>query len=78
MLHGSLFILIILVLLIGKGTFTWSSGTTYSGDFYCNRITGKGRYDWPDFSWYEGDVVNGIREGEGEFESPDGEARYNG
>jgi hypothetical protein len=49
----------------GKGTFKWTSGVTYEGEFRNNVIEGKGKYTWPDGSTYMGDVVSGRKEGYG-------------
>jgi len=50
-------------LLHGKGTFTWTDGTVYQGEFTMNEITGSGSYKWPDGSFFEGTVKNGLRDG---------------
>lgn len=51
----------------GKGTFTWTDGTKYKGEFRENEITGKGQYIWADGSTYEGEVLNGLRHGKGKY-----------
>ena len=54
-------------MLHGKGTFTWTDGTVYQGEFTMNEITGLGSYKWPDGSVFEGTVKNGLRDGNGKY-----------
>ncbi|PIK56756.1 putative radial spoke head 10-like B [Apostichopus japonicus] len=62
----------------GRGTYTWSDGVVYEGDFTNNEITGKGLYHWPDSSTYEGEVLNGKRHGHGTFRCMASPASYTG
>ncbi|PNH00864.1 Radial spoke head 1 [Tetrabaena socialis] len=38
----------------GRGTFTYASGSKYSGDWQANKYHGKGTYSWPDGRRYDG------------------------
>ena len=51
----------------GYGTYTWTNGAKYEGDFVNGIKTGKGIYTWVDRNKYEGDFVNGERTGKGIF-----------
>lgn len=62
----------------GKGKLVLANQTTYTGDFFENKLHGKGKYEWPDGSVYEGEVTNGLRNGRGKFISPGYEAVYEG
>ena len=43
----------------GCGTYHWSSGDTYEGDFRNNKRTGHGIYRWADGTVYEGAFLDG-------------------
>lgn len=52
----------------GKGTYRWSDGVSFEGDFAFNSISGYGSYKWPNspvLFKYEGGVKNGLRHGNG-------------
>ena len=51
----------------GTGSFTWSTGEIYSGEWENDIINGEGTLTWPGLGVYEGDFVNGKREGRGTF-----------
>ena len=51
----------------GTGTYTWSTGETYSGMWENDSPSGKGKLEWPSLGIYEGDFFNGKREGMGTF-----------
>jgi hypothetical protein len=38
----------------GEGTFVWSDGRTFKGQWKDNLIHGKGVYKWPDGRIYDG------------------------
>ena len=38
----------------GIGRFSWLDGSSFSGDFFENRMEGHGVYVWPDKRRYEG------------------------
>ncbi len=39
----------------GKGTYTWSNGAVFSGDYVDNKKQGKGRFAFPDKGVYDGE-----------------------
>ena len=47
----------------GKGTWTFSNGETYDGDFKDGYAHGKGMYTYPDGGKCEGDFKDGYRHG---------------
>lgn len=51
----------------GDGTFTFSSGCTYSGMWKDGKYCGQGKYQWPDGTSYEGEFVNNVPHGQGTF-----------
>lgn len=51
----------------GEGTYIWSSGTTYTGEWKNGKQHGKGKTTWSDGEWYEGGYNMGERTGWGEF-----------
>ena len=52
----------------GKGTFTWPTGSYYTGDWQSNKKTGKGEMHCKgDNSTYVGDWLNDQRHGEGKM-----------
>ena len=42
----------------GRGTFIWSDGSIYNGQFQHNNIEGTGEYKWADGRSYNGDWKN--------------------
>lgn len=61
----------------GKGTFIYTDGARYDGDFVSGKFNGKGVYSWVSGERYAGDYVDGKRNGKGIFTWADG-ARYEG
>lgn len=51
----------------GTGTFSWSTGESYSGEWINDVIDGHGKMEWPGLGVYEGSFANGKRNGQGEF-----------
>ncbi len=49
----------------GKGTYVWSNGDTYTGDFKKGKFNGTGTLKFADGSIYTGDWKNDIRKGSG-------------
>ena len=45
----------------GKGTFFWSDGKNYEGEFAEGEITGKGRFLWHNGDKLEGEFLKGRR-----------------
>ena len=46
-----------------KGTYTWLSGETYTGEFKDGKMHGKGTYTWLNGDTYTGDLKDGERHG---------------
>jgi len=44
----------------GKGTFTWSSGNVYKGEFFSDERHGYGEMFWIEGSKYLGEWLKGI------------------
>ena len=61
----------------GRGTFKWSDGSTYYGEFIDTNIHGYGTYTWNDGRVFEGDWRMNKMEGHGKFTWPDGR-KYEG
>ncbi|MBF0444700.1 MAG: tetratricopeptide repeat protein [Magnetococcales bacterium] len=51
----------------GFGTFLWSSGARYDGEFYNGTRHGAGSYLFADGSLYVGEYLHGVRHGKGTF-----------
>lgn len=51
----------------GEGSYVWSSGTAYTGEWKNGKQHGKGKTIWSDGEWYEGSYDQGERTGWGEF-----------
>ena len=43
----------------GKGTYTWSDGRKYKGDYVNDKKEGLGTYTWADGRKYQGLWLNG-------------------
>ena len=43
----------------GKGTYTWSDGRKYEGDYVNDKKEGLGTYTWADGRKYQGLWLNG-------------------
>ncbi|MBQ6207858.1 MAG: AAA family ATPase [Oscillospiraceae bacterium] len=61
----------------GQGSYVWSDGDRYEGDWLNGVRTGKGKFYWTNGNRYEGDFVNGVRTGKGKFYWANG-SRYEG
>ena len=57
----------------GRGTWYFSSGSRYEGDFLNDSRTGRGTQYWDDGTLYEGDFVDGKRHGHGIFTYSNGD-----
>eukprot|EP00927_Polykrikos_kofoidii_P060625 TRINITY_DN55566_c0_g1_i1.p1 TRINITY_DN55566_c0_g1~~TRINITY_DN55566_c0_g1_i1.p1 ORF type:complete len:537 (-),score=71.02 TRINITY_DN55566_c0_g1_i1:34-1644(-) len=51
----------------GMGTYMWSDGSCYEGNFVNGNMNGHGRLRWPEGSVYDGDWACGEMCGQGEF-----------
>ena len=49
----------------GLGTFTWSSGNVYKGNYAGDMRNGYGEMRWKNGSYYRGEWINGIQHGSG-------------
>jgi len=49
----------------GKGTFMWSDGRRYFGEYAQDKKNGYGEFMWPDGSSYKGDWLDGKQHGVG-------------
>jgi len=38
----------------GYGSFSWSNGNKYEGEFVNDKKNGKGKFTWPDGRIYDG------------------------
>lgn len=56
----------------GQGTFAWSDGKKYVGDFKEGKRNGQGTFTWPSGTKYVGEFKNGKMHGNGILTSPDG------
>mmetsp|Transcript_1127 Transcript_1127/g.1136 ORF Transcript_1127/g.1136 Transcript_1127/m.1136 type:complete len:89 (-) Transcript_1127:31-297(-) len=54
----------------GFGTFLWSDGRKYEGDYENDIKHGHGVFTWPDGKVYDGEWKNGKQEGEGKLTFP--------
>jgi hypothetical protein len=54
------------------GTYTWSDGEKYVGEWKDNKRTGQGTYTWPSGNKYVGEYNDGKRTGQGTFTWPSG------
>lgn len=61
----------------GKGSFTWSTGNTYNGDWKSGNIDGKGTIKYKNGDQYTGSFMNGKKNGEGKYIWTNGET-YSG
>ncbi|GLC42459.1 hypothetical protein PLESTF_000814700 [Pleodorina starrii] len=57
----------------GKGTYTWSNGAIYTGEYVDNKKHGKGKMVFPDKGVYDGDWVEDVMQGSGTFTYPSGD-----
>ena len=56
----------------GQGTFAWSDGKKYVGEFKEGKRKGQGTFTWPSGTKYVGEFKNGKMHGKGILTSPDG------
>ena len=56
----------------GQGTFAWSDGKKYVGEFKEGKRKGQGTFTWPSGTKYVGEFKNGKMNGKGILTSPDG------
>ena len=56
----------------GKGTYNWSSGAKYIGDFKNGKFHGKGTYTYDNGDQYYGEFKDGKQDGEGAYSWIDG------
>ena len=61
----------------GIGTYTFSNGDVYTGEYRNGHRTGHGTYKYANGNTYEGDVLDGVINGNGIFTWPNGD-RYDG
>ena len=54
------------------GTFQWSNGSKFQGQFLNGVFHGKGVYNWANNKTYNGNWANGKMNGKGKFSYPDG------
>ena len=59
------------------GTYTWSNGDKYIGEFKDGKRNGQGTYKWPNGNKYVGEFKDGKRNGQGTFTWPNGD-KYEG
>ncbi|MBC8443040.1 MAG: MORN motif-containing protein, partial [Proteobacteria bacterium] len=57
----------------GQGTFTYSNGEKYVGEWKDDKLNGKGTFTWSDGGKYVGKFKDGECHGQGTFSSKDGE-----
>jgi hypothetical protein len=53
----------------GKGTFTWSDGRKFTGEFLDNSKCGYGEMTWPDGRAFKGDWKNDKMHGKGLYKN---------
>ena len=56
----------------GNGTYKFTNGDMYTGEWENGNMEGYGRYDWPDGSFYVGYYAAGHRQGQGKYTGTDG------
>ncbi len=61
----------------GKGTYTWSDGERYEGEFKNGKFNGKGTYYYKDGATFIGTYLNGKKHGEGVYINANGK-RFEG
>ena len=62
----------------GKGTYTWSNGDRYEGEWVENFMEGQGEFTWSDGRKYIGQFKNSVKEGKGELYNAKGQQEYEG
>merc|ERR1711957_95419 len=56
----------------GEGTYVFTDGRTYAGQWQDGHMSGHGKMSWPSGAVYEGGHLNDAKHGEGAFTWPDG------
>jgi 1-phosphatidylinositol-4-phosphate 5-kinase len=54
----------------GRGTFMWSSGERYDGEWRDGKEEGRGTFTWPDGSYFDGNWTGGVKHGVGIWAPP--------
>jgi hypothetical protein len=57
----------------GQGTYTWTDGAKYVGEFKDGKFHGQGTFTFPDGRKYVGEYKDGSPHGQGTFTFPDGD-----
>ncbi|MBF0294673.1 MAG: hypothetical protein HQL96_05750 [Magnetococcales bacterium] len=57
----------------GKGTYIYSDGSKYVGEYKNGKINGQGKFTYPDGSQYIGEYKNNKMNGQGTFIYPNGD-----
>ena len=57
----------------GYGSYTWPSGTKYTGEWKDGKPHGRGKMEYSNGEIYEGDFSNGLKEGHGVVRSANGD-----
>ena len=56
----------------GYGTYTWTNGDKYVGEFKNGKIHGQGTHTWADGKKYDGEFIDGKQHGQGTWTYEDG------
>lgn len=59
----------------GYGSFSWTDGRHYEGEYTLDKKEGKGTFIWPDGRKYEGDWLDGKQHGEGDYHGKKGDVK---
>ncbi|KAG2485636.1 hypothetical protein HYH03_015696 [Edaphochlamys debaryana] len=62
----------------GKGTYTWSNGSTYTGEYKEGKKSGQGKMKFPDKGVYEGEWQDDQPHGSGTYTYPNGDVYQGG
>lgn len=62
----------------GKGTYIWSDGRKFVGNWKNSKMRGKGFYSWEDGRSYEGNYFEGKKHGFRVFFWPNGDMKVIG
>jgi 1-phosphatidylinositol-4-phosphate 5-kinase len=54
----------------GRGTFMWSTGERYDGEWRDGKEEGRGTFTWPDGSYFDGNWTGGVKHGVGIWAPP--------
>ena len=67
------------LIISNKGTYKWSDGSSYKGEWKNNEMHGKGIQKWSDGSvQYDGEWKDNLWHGKGTYKWPDGTVEYDG